>query len=203
MAQIYKIYMNETVLILADFVPSKIKNPQTISFQEIDLQKLFKQSEIDKVPKTYLYINKDFETVFQNLKNKIKIIKAAGGLVKNGDGDYLFIYRLGKWDLPKGKVEDNEKMREAAVREVEEECGIKINYLGKKIMTSYHTYFLRNGEFVLKLTNWYEMGINKAPKLIPQTTEDITKAEWRHVDQFEEIRANTYPIIENIIKKAK
>ncbi|WP_313267118.1 NUDIX domain-containing protein [Sphingobacterium sp.] len=195
--------MNETVLILADFVPSKIKNPQTISFQEIDLQKLFKQSEIDKVPKTYLYINKDFETVFQNLKNKIKIIKAAGGLVKNGDGDYLFIYRLGKWDLPKGKVEDNEKMREAAVREVEEECGIKINYLGKKIMTSYHTYFLRNGEFVLKLTNWYEMGINKAPKLIPQTTEDITKAEWRHVDQFEEIRANTYPIIENIIKKAK
>ncbi|MDR3008559.1 MAG: NUDIX domain-containing protein [Sphingobacterium sp.] len=195
--------MNETVLILADFVPSKIKNPQTISFQEIDLQKLFKQSEIDKVPKTYLYINKDFETVFQNLKNKIKIIKAAGGLVKNGDGDYLFIYRLGKWDLPKGKVEDNEKMREAAVREVEEECGIKINYLGKKIMTSYHTYFLRNGEFVLKLTNWYEMGVNKAPKLIPQTTEDITKAEWRHVDQFEEIRANTYPIIENIIKKAK
>ena len=195
--------MNETVLILADFVPSKIKNPQTISFQEIDLQKLFKQSEIDKVPKTYLYINKDFETVFQNLKNKIKIIKAAGGLVKNGDGDYLFIYRLGKWDLPKGKVEDNEKMREAAVREVEEECGIKINYLGKKIMTSYHTYFLRNGEFVLKLTNWYEMGVNKTPKLIPQTTEDITKAEWRHVDQFEEIRANTYPIIENIIKKAK
>lgn len=127
--------MNETVLILADFVPSKTKNPQTISFQEIDLQKLFKQSEIDKVPKTYLYINKDFETVFQNLKNKIKLIKAAGGLVKNGDGDYLFIYRLGKWDLPKGKVEDNEKMREAAVREVEEECGIKINYLGKK---NYH-----------------------------------------------------------------
>ena len=136
--------MNETVLILADFVPSKIKNPQTISFQEIDLQKLFKQSEIDKVPKTYLYINKDFETVFQNLKNKIKLIKAAGGLVKNGDGDYLFIYRLGKWDLPKGKVEENEKMWEAAVREVEEECGIKINYLGKKITTSYHTYFLRN-----------------------------------------------------------
>ncbi|QRQ62627.1 NUDIX domain-containing protein [Sphingobacterium multivorum] len=203
MAQIYKIYMNETVLILADFVPSKIKNPQTISFQEIDLQKLFKQSEIDKVPKTYLYINKDFETVFQNLKNKIKLIKAAGGLVKNGDGDYLFIYRLGRWDLPKGKVEENEKMREAAVREVEEECGIKINYLGKKITTSYHTYFLRNGEFVLKATNWYEMGVNKVPKLIPQTAEDITKAEWRHVDQFEDIRNNTYPIIENILKKAK
>ncbi|ULT24020.1 NUDIX domain-containing protein [Sphingobacterium sp. E70] len=124
--------MNETVLILADFVPSKTKNTQTISIQDIELQKLFKQSEIDKVPKTYLYVNRDFETVFQNLKSKLKIIKAAGGLVKNGDGDYLFIYRLGKWDLPKGKVEDNEKMKEAAVREVEEECGIKINYLGKR-----------------------------------------------------------------------
>ncbi|UIR57945.1 NUDIX domain-containing protein [Sphingobacterium sp. SRCM116780] len=191
--------MNQSVLILADFVPSGIKYPQTIDVQDIDLEKLFKISEQEDFPKSYLYIHKDCQLVFQKIKNDSKIIKAAGGLVKNGDGDYLFIFRLGKWDLPKGKVESHEKMKEAAVREVEEECGLKINYLGKKIQTSYHTYRLRNGEFVLKQTNWYEMGVNKVPKLIPQTEEDITNAEWLGAHSLKQVRQNTYPIIENIL----
>jgi len=139
--------------------------------------------------------------IFHKLKEKNKIIKAAGGLVKNGDGDYLFIFRLGKWDLPKGKVESHEKMKEAAVREVEEECGIKIDYLGKKIQTSYHTYYLRNGDFILKQTNWYEMGVNKIPKLIPQTEEDITKAEWLDKHSLKQVKQNTYPIIANILEE--
>jgi len=194
--------MNQSVLILADFVPSKVKNPQTIDIQSIDLEKLFKQTQDSKKETTYLYIQKDIEEVFQKLKNKIKVIKAAGGLVKNGNGDYLFIYRLGKWDLPKGKVEPDEKMREAAVREVEEECGIHINYLGKKILSSYHTYYMK-GEFILKVTNWYEMGINKEPVLIPQKEEDITKAIWQDPSDLSEIEANTYPIIKDILKAAK
>src|SRR5690606_16124356 len=135
MSQIYKIYMNQSVLILADFVPTGIKNPQTIDVQDIELEKLFKLSEQNDITRSFLYIHKDCESVFQKIKEKHKIIKAAGGLVKNGEGDYLFIFRLGKWDLPKGKVESHEKMREAAVREVEEECGLKIDYLGKKIQT--------------------------------------------------------------------
>ena len=126
------------------------------------------------------------------------IIKAAGGLVKNGEGDYLFIHRLGKWDLPKGKVEPNEKMREAAVREVEEECGIHIDYLGPKLQTTYHTYMMR-GRFVLKQTKWYEMGVNKVPELIPQAEEDITDARWLAKDEFDRVLANTYPLIEQIV----
>lgn len=199
MSQIYKIYMNQSVLILADFVPTGVKNPQTIDVQDIELEKLFKLSEQNDIPKSFLYIHKDCELVFHKLKENNKIIKAAGGLVKNGEGDYLFIFRLGKWDLPKGKVESHEKMKEAAVREVEEECGLKIDYLGKKIQTSYHTYYLRNGEFVLKQTNWYEMGVNKIPKLIPQTEEDITQAEWLDIHSIKQVKQNTYPIIANIL----
>ena len=59
----------------------------------------------------------------------LPLIEAAGGLVKNENGDYLFIYRNDKWDLPKGKIEKDEKTKVAAVREVEEECGIAVSKL--------------------------------------------------------------------------
>lgn len=192
--------MNECQLILADFLPKKLPNVQTIGLQDIDLEKLFQASK-HKTTKgiTYLYIHRDIKKVFKSIVQNLEIIKAAGGLVKNGDGAYLFIHRLGKWDLPKGKVEDNEKMREAAVREVEEECGIRIEYLGPKLQTTYHTYMMR-GKFVLKQTNWYEMGVNKSPKLIPQTEEDITEARWIDKDDFDMVRENTYPLIAQIVK---
>src|SRR5690606_2227291 len=138
--------------------------------------------------------------IFKNILSSVPSIKAAGGLVKNGKGEYLFIHRLGKWDLPKGKVEENEKMREAALREVEEECGIKVDYLGKKIATTYHTYYMR-GKFVLKQTQWYEMGVNKQPLLTPQQEEDITEAIWLDAKDLKKIKENTYPLIEEILEK--
>ncbi|XOD68642.1 MAG: NUDIX domain-containing protein [Flavobacteriales bacterium AspAUS03] len=33
----------------------------------------------------------------------------------------MFIYRLGKWGLPKGKVEEGENLKEAAICEVDRE----------------------------------------------------------------------------------
>ncbi|MFD1768184.1 NUDIX hydrolase [Sphingobacterium suaedae] len=193
--------MNECQLILADFVPKKLSIVQTIGLQDIDLEKLFQASK-NKTSKglTYLYVHPDIELVFKSILQKNNIIKAAGGVVKNGEGKYLFIHRLGKWDLPKGKVEDNEKMKEAAVREVEEECGIRINYLGPKVQTTYHTYVMR-GKLVLKQTNWYEMGVNKSPKLVPQTEEDITDARWLGKGELTSVKENTYPLIAQIIKQ--
>ncbi|WP_243403242.1 NUDIX hydrolase [Sphingobacterium haloxyli] len=193
--------MNECQLILADFLPKKLPNVQTIGLQDIDLEKLFQASK-HKTTKgiTYLYIHRDIEKVFKSVLQGLEIIKAAGGLVKNGDGEYLFIHRLGKWDLPKGKVENNEKMKEAAIREVEEECGIRINYLGPKLQTTYHIYTMR-GNLVLKQTNWYEMAVNKSPKLSPQSEEDITDARWIDRDNFDVVLKNTYPLIVQIIKQ--
>src|SRR5690606_14494755 len=140
MAQIYKIYMNESQLILADFLPKKLTSVQTIGLQDIDLEKLFQASKT-KVTKdvTYLYIHPDIERVFKGLLQKINIIKPAGGLVKNSEGAYLFIHRLGKSEHPKVKVEENEKMRESVVREIYAECGIVIYYLGPMLCTTYDT----------------------------------------------------------------
>src|SRR5690606_32159373 len=199
MAQIYKIYMNQSLLILADFAPKIEKNVQTIGLQEIELEKLFNTSTKNQQI-TYLFVHPEINSIFKKIISDLKIIYAAGGVVRNGEGDYLFIHRLGKWDLPKGKVDEGEKMREAAVREVEEECGIKVDYLGEKIQTTYHTYIMR-GKFVLKQTKWYDMGVNKVPELIPQTEEDITEAVWLNKKDLKKVRENTYPLILDILEK--
>ncbi len=190
--------MNQSALVLADFIPDNIPNIQSIDHQYLDFEKLFKQSKNNQGSITYFVLIKNTKDFFSLIKKRIKVIKASGGLVKNGDGDYLFIHRLGKWDLPKGKVDDGESMKKAAVREVEEECGINVDYLGQKIMATYHAYMMR-GELVLKKTNWYEMGVNRVPKLKPQLDEDITEAIWLGKDKFDKIRKNTYPLIEDIL----
>ncbi|MCL7987347.1 NUDIX domain-containing protein [Sphingobacterium sp. lm-10] len=191
--------MNQNLLILADFVPQHLVNPQTIGLQEIDIEKLFKASTSLSDPITYLLILPDPTSFFKSLLENIKVIKAAGGVVKNGHGEYLFIHRLGKWDLPKGKLEEDEKVRSAAKREVEEECGVKVDYLGAKFCTTYHTYTMR-GKVVLKQTNWYEMGVNKSPELIPQLEEDIDEAAWVDIEDFDTILDDTYPLIADIAK---
>ncbi|WP_430720788.1 NUDIX hydrolase [Sphingobacterium daejeonense] len=198
MAQIYKIYMNQSLLILADYTPHIKEKAQTIGLQDIDLEKLFNDSAHTTDKTVYLYIHPNIRKVFKKILSTTKIIKAAGGLVTNGNGEYLFIHRLGKWDLPKGKVEEGEKMKDAAVREVEEECGIEIDYLGKKIATTYHTYYMRN-RFVLKQTKWYQMGVNKIPKLTPQLEEDIEQAEWLKASELKKVKENTYPLISEIV----
>ncbi|WP_246163404.1 NUDIX hydrolase [Sphingobacterium humi] len=191
--------MNQSLLILADFAPKIEGITQTIGLQDIDLEKLFNQSLNKTEKNVYLYVQPNIEKVFKSLIADLRIIKAAGGLVKNGEGHYLFIHRLGKWDLPKGKVEEDEKMKEAALREVEEECGLKIDYLGRKIMTTYHTYTMRN-KFVLKQTKWYEMAVNEVPKLTPQKEEDIDKAIWVKPANLDKIKADTYPLILDVIE---
>lgn len=194
--------MNQSLLILADFVPKELTNVQTIGLQEIDIEKLFNSTLESKQAVTYLYIHPSVKELFTNLLNSIKIIKAGGGIVKNGYGEYLFIHRLGKWDLPKGKVEDNEKVKSAAKREVEEECGIRVNYVGNKACNTYHIYTMK-GKVVLKDTAWYEMGVNKRPTLKPQTEEDIDKAEWLSVSQLKKVKKNTYPLVLDLTKKIK
>lgn len=190
--------MNQSALVLAAHPPENVKNIQSIEHQHLDVEKLFKLSKANKSVITYFVQTNDPRDCFNLIKKKFKVIKAAGGLVKNGMGDYLFIYRLGKWDLPKGKVDPGESMKKAAVREIAEECGVKIDYLGQKLVTSYHTYQLK-GELVLKKTNWYEMGVNKVPKLKPQFEEDITEAAWLPQTKFEKVRKNTYPSIAEVL----
>ncbi|MGK9116374.1 NUDIX domain-containing protein [Olivibacter jilunii] len=200
MMQIYKIYMNESVLLLTDFTPSYLDAFQQIDLQSFDFVKLFKKSLSLESATKFLLLVEDPKAMLKMIKRSVRLIGAAGGLVRNGDGDILFIHRLGKWDLPKGKIDPGEKSKRAALREVEEECGIHVDYLGPKIISSYHAYEVK-GSVVLKKTNWYEMGVNKKPKLIPQTSEDITDAQWVHPDRVGDVLSNTYGIIKDVLEK--
>ncbi|MEQ8927804.1 MAG: NUDIX domain-containing protein [Fulvivirga sp.] len=116
-----------------------------------------------------------YDVVKTFLKKKFKIIKAAGGLVRKKD-KILMIYRLKKWDLPKGKFEKDEKPKQAAQREVEEECNIQVN-LRNKICTTWHTYTMKKKQ-ILKKTTWFLMDIVRDKEMMPQIEEDIEEVRW-------------------------
>lgn len=109
------------------------------------------------------------------LNSRFKVVKAAGGLIRKKE-KFLMIYRMKKWDLPKGKREKNETSKRAAVREVEEECNITVK-LGRKVCTTWHTYTM-NKRAMLKKTKWYLMESVDDSKMKPAIEEDIEEIRW-------------------------
>ena len=129
-----------------------------------------------------------------------KKIEAAGGIVLNKAGEILFIKRLGYWDLPKGKVEKNEELKKAAIREVEEECGITAPNIEKKLLKTFHTYTAKGKEY-LKTTHWYLMTYSGSEPLVPQAEEGITEVLWVQKEKMEPQVDNTYNSIIDVLNK--
>ena len=122
-------------------------------------------------------------------------------MVFNEHNEVLMIYRLEKWDFPKGKVEAGEQYDEAALREVEEETGLHGITLGEALPPTFHTYTL-HGEPILKETHWYRMSA-PAQLLTPQTEEDITQATWVPADQVHTLLQNSYATLRDLWKNIK
>jgi 8-oxo-dGTP pyrophosphatase MutT (NUDIX family) len=134
----------------------------------------------------------------------MKEIIAAGGLVFNEDGDLLMIFRRGRWDLPKGKLDDDEQIKDCAVREVKEETGLRKLHVKRFLGITYHKYFDTHiNEEVIKETHWFEMIAKGDQKLTPQTEEDIERIEWVDQKNIPEKLQQTYPNIAEIIEKMK
>ncbi len=128
-------------------------------------------------------------------------IEAAGGIVRNREGDYLFIKRLGVWDLPKGKLDNNESARKGALREVTEETGLNDLRISKQLFSTYHIYTDREGTEILKETYWFEMMNNTPQPLVPQLDEDITEVRWFRKDELEIPLKNTYASLQNLLEE--
>ncbi len=137
----------------------------------------------------------DLKEFKELIKKKFKIIKAGGGLVRQ-DSSFLMIYRLSKWDLPKGKMDEGEKFKETAEREVEEECNIKVKVLDK-ICTTWHHY-TQGKQHILKQTRWYEMLCKDDSHMKPQLEEDIMDIRWMNREEVEKSLQNTYPAIRHV-----
>ncbi|PLX22127.1 MAG: NUDIX hydrolase [Marinilabiliales bacterium] len=145
---------------------------------------------------------KDIDMVFNEFSSFYKIIEAAGGLVKDKDQNILMIFRRGKWDLPKGKIEKNELPEVAAIREVEEECGIEDLEIQRSLEITYHTYQLK-GKDILKKTYWYQMIHNGIQEPVPQVEEDITEVKWVKPKEVYTLIQYTYPSIIDVLKKGE
>jgi 8-oxo-dGTP pyrophosphatase MutT (NUDIX family) len=125
-------------------------------------------------------------------------VEAAGGAVTDERGRLLAIHRLGRWDLPKGKVEPGEGVEEAALREVREECGLVHLELQGPLCRTWHTY-PRGGREHLKCTHWFQMAGRSSDPLVAQAEEDIDAARWLDAEGVARMRHDTYPSLQRVL----
>ena len=185
----YKVFVNDKPLFLTNQV-QKETDFQLFLLESIDIKDLIIKIFKNKVDKAFLY-HPDEKEMLKTLKAKIPIEKAGGGLVYNTKNEVLFIYRNDKWDLPKGGIEKGEEIEDTAIREVEEETGVKGLTIVNKLDKTYHI-FKRNGRYKLKITHWFEMRTKYTGPLLAQADEGIDKVEWKSVDQVQEALKNSY-----------
>jgi 8-oxo-dGTP pyrophosphatase MutT (NUDIX family) len=143
------------------------------------------------------------EELFQTFKSGFLIVDAAGGVVIRNN-KLLFIFRNGKWDLPKGKIDEGESAKEAAIREVEEECGISGHRINKQLSSTFHIYKSpykeSKGKWIFKETFWYEMTYSAQENGTPQLDEGITEVRWFRKNELHEVLENTYENLKQIIE---
>lgn len=141
------------------------------------------------------------KSLFEELHEFYTPIDAGGGVVLNEDNDVLMIYRRGKWDLPKGKLDDGESIDECALREVSEETGLKKLKLGEKICDTYHVYTQKN-QNLLKRTAWYKMKGTAKETPVPQAEENIQEVRWVSEDDLAPLVYKSYDAIREVMKRA-
>ena len=195
----YKVFIENTPLHIIekkDFIPNDV-----FIIYENDLS-LMKESlfqvlnSLNGSLPVYL-ISPSVEVTFAKLFENFDFIEAAGGIVKRKKS-YLFIKRNGLWDIPKGKIEINESVELAAVREIEEECGILNPKIEHMICITYHTY-LYKGIATIKKTYWFSLLYDGDKKTTAQLEEGITKVKWFKEDEIFKIKSNTFPSISDVL----
>lgn len=206
MPNLFKIKIDDYKIFLADSLEAcnvfTVKGQKALSMvykSNKKILKLFSKKEQTFVDNIIIYHN-DFEFLKESFLNSFVKIIAAGGLVVNEFDEILFIFRNGKWDLPKGKLEENELLDIAAIREVEEETGISVNKIQRPLKITYHTYKSQAG-IVLKENHWYLMFAEKTNKFVPQEIEGITKVEWVKIEDLDQVLNNSYSSIQMVISK--
>lgn len=200
-----KIYFSDKPLFLCDNIDETIEpyvhhddavfidelNPHTIKamIHEMELAKIhagvFFHPSLDELKKAFF--------------KKFTLVQAAGGLVRNENDEILLIFRRGKWDLPKGKLDKGESLEECAVREVEEETGLKKIKLVAPLLITYHTYH-EGTRFILKESHWYTMKTKNDQQLTPQTEEDILEIKWAADKELKAYLKNTFPSIVDVLQ---
>ena len=163
---------------------------------------------LESLEKEYLVEEKDLfcflsEKMFHKIFENFTYLPAAGGVVKNKKNQLLFIKRMGRWDLPKGKMEKGETPEKSALREVSEECGICHHEIVKQLPYTIHLYrspFIKeDNNWVVKNTFWFEMALKEDECITPQTEEDISEVRWFSSNQLKEVYDSTYRSLKGLL----
>lgn len=191
----YKVFLNDLPIILS--TTSNFGERYTnFPIKKTNLKWLIRQIKQGAVLYVNLY-HKNEKKLIKHLRRKLKVITAAGGLVYNEQDEVLFIYRNGRWDLPKGGKKRFEKIEHAAIREVEEETKVNNLKIEKFLQVTYHI-MKRKGKYRLKETYWYKMSTSYNGKLTPQTEEGITKVKWKNAKKTEKALDKSYANIKEL-----
>ena len=106
-------------------------------------------------------------------------VEAAGGYVMRSgraEPELLVIFRRGRWDLPKGKLDAGESIEACALREVREEVGIDTLAIRARLGHTLHAY-PEYDLYRVKTTHWFLMETPERD-FTPQADEDIEAVEW-------------------------
>jgi ADP-ribose pyrophosphatase YjhB (NUDIX family) len=199
------IYFNEKPVYLCDEISDELNelmhHPDAVFIDELSTPAI--NSLLHEIKKEDFHAgiiwNADLEKLKKAFFKHFVIVEAAGGIVQNEKKEILFIFRRGKWDLPKGKMEKKELAEECAQREITEETGVSGLVLKKKVGETYHTYD-EYGKHILKISHWFYYTCLKDQQLIPQTEEDITETRWIKTKDIKEPMSNSYENIKAILR---
>jgi len=199
----YPIYIKDRLLVITNDMDYQINLNGVMHFYQDDISQLKKINDDfvnDNNQKSAVIHCKDAMGCFGQFGSFYKVIEAAGGLVFNELNQLLLIYRKGKWDLPKGKIDEGESEVHAAKREVQEECGLKAVEVFEKLGVTYHTFFLPR-ENILKVSHWYRMKASSKEILVPQVEEDIQEIVWSFTEDINPDKLDTYLSVRDFLKR--
>ncbi|HUC82176.1 MAG TPA: NUDIX domain-containing protein [Flavisolibacter sp.] len=202
-----KIYVRNKPLYLVSQVNGEtedyVHRPDTIFIDELNasaVKTMLQQLERDEYYQG-VFLYEDVAAALEGFKHQLTVIQAAGGLVYTQDQKVLLIFRRGKWDMPKGKLDEGEDLETCAIREISEETGLQTLTLESPLQVTYHTYF-EGEKHILKESHWYLVKGSEKEALAPQTDEDIERCKWVPFDQLETYKGNMHASIIDVLNAA-
>ncbi len=198
----YKVFLRDKVICFV--LPAEMRNAGDECYTLSDIasvQQILTAIDRNQNRNEFWFIDENPEQLFISFYTRMKIVAAAGGVVLNRDGQMLFIYRRGHWDLPKGKIDFGETEEQAALREVTEETGIATLKIRKRLSSTFHVYTIGH-EWILKETHWFLMNSPEQARLIPQTEEGISDIRWIDPAGVEEMQEKVFLSLRSVVSDA-
>lgn len=200
-----KIYFNNKPLIITDDITPEVEeylhHEDTVFIDEFNshtVKAMLHEMAQEKIH-AGVFLHDDIHEVLNAIKKKFTFVVACGGFVHTADHELLMILRKGKWDLPKGKLDEGEGLEECALREIKEETGLQTLYAEGNLTTTYHTYH-RDGRHWLKESHWFMVNSPKQTEFVPQLEEDIEKCVWIAIDELAPYMENTMGSVIDVVK---